>query len=73
LTFKSETEKLVYTICGIWEKVKKPGLADEALGKLGDLTLERSYHNCSRGIFKEGYTTAAGKTFYINSIEKYPL
>ena len=26
LTFKSETEKLVYTICGLWEKVKKPGL-----------------------------------------------
>jgi len=42
LTFKSETEKVIYTICGLWEKVKKSGLEKEMLGKLGDLTPGRT-------------------------------
>jgi hypothetical protein len=33
-----KTANLVYTRCGIWEKFKKPGLAKEALGILGNLT-----------------------------------
>lgn len=35
--------KTVYTRCGIWEKIKKPGLVKEMLGKLGDLTRELLY------------------------------
>jgi len=38
---KREIENLVYTICSIWGIFKKPGLVDEALGELVDLTHDR--------------------------------
>jgi len=44
LTFKSETEKVIYIICGLWEKVNKSGLEKETLGDLGGLTRDGIYH-----------------------------
>jgi len=44
LTFKSEVEIVVYTKCGILEIFKKPGLVDETLSNLPDLTPDRLCH-----------------------------
>jgi len=38
MNFILKAESLAYTRCSIFETFKKPGLAKEALGKLGNLT-----------------------------------
>jgi len=49
LIFKSEDGKFADARYGIMEIFKKPGLVDEALGELVDLTPERLYHKCLLG------------------------
>jgi len=41
MNFTSSPENLVYTRCCILELLKKPGLVDEALGKLSNLSPDR--------------------------------
>jgi len=59
LIFRSKDKKSVYTRYGILENFKKPGLEKEALGKLGDLTPGRLYHNYSVGKLLKSYKNFA--------------
>jgi hypothetical protein len=46
MNLSSKTANLVNTRFGILGIFKKPGLVDEALGTLSDLTPDKRYHHC---------------------------
>jgi len=65
LIFKSKTEKFADTRYGIMELFKKPGLVNEALGRLGDLTPEQLYHIYARVKRLKSYKNFAISNFLV--------